>query len=984
MRHSNLTKPVGVIAKTSIDRSKGQTYFFEKNEDATTQQASVSDRQRLLSEGYVERDGKLYAPSVEFDSAYYYKSREHVVGSYSPEVVEVDASGSIVKITKYEPQTVYATSGYVLREVRESGVVDYERGVETTNPRAQIEGSLVIDPYGDRLKSKPSVASEQEARSVFVGGSTGGKFESDESTNRIGYASGGVSAIYEGKKSNDDVVYVQDVTRPYTPPQSARVENVPFYNLTGMRPGKSASFYDNTLVPVNMGVYLKLRGLNPSEMSYDTSKAAIIGYNVSKYKAEELKLNDIQREPWKTSLVRNPIQYGGQIVGGALGIIESGAIGVGKIVYGELSTERQMFPGIGPKVKGLYAFPIPDVSIKSNERRFNMIRNDRDVQIAYFAVGGTILASINPVAALGVELTALGFGTYETYYGLKTSQPGRVGEGLITLVGGRPIQKASRIGTELFGERVAPQEIFGGVISGKKVTARGLSESLRMFEEGRLSSGKIEVVTASQTKLSGELVRIGEKGRVGVEDPVQYFAPKGRANPGFAGVGINEASSELSFGMTEFVSKRPTVSSFIIEGIVRYPRGAILERGFGTPRQLEFLNSLKDSGLMVVTKRSELGQGEIPRQFFKPFEDITLRTKSFSKENFYLEAGTSEAEIGASEGSLFRNLDVGFKERLRYTIVNQKKIFGFDITFTGELVRLPKYELIRDAVRSDGVFESEDFLNVKDVVREERRIVSDYEASRTKSSVQYNFGSIISKRITPKIDNSFLLFNSSGYSSILSSTSSLVGFSRYSSFGNSSDISGSSDTSQVRYTLSKYGSEFSLNKSIESSEFSVGSSLRYANILLSKSLISPNRSLDFGNNSKGNSRFSIEGDSVDVFDVLVRESNPKGKAKIQDVKVNKKPLPRNAALNLADEYVDNTSARSFRLVKRGRGKVMDDALFLDEYKYRPTKQTSKIPYTKFVELEPYLIDSPGEVQGISAKGWKARRKQMSGLGWNFA
>jgi len=109
------------------------------------------------------------------------------------------------------------------------------------------------------------------------------------------------------------------------------------------------------------------------------------------------------------------------------------------------------------------------------------------------------------------------------------------------------------------------------------------------------------------------------------------------------------------------------------------------------------------------------------------------------------------------------------------------------------------------------------------------------------------------------------------------------------------------------------------------------------------------------------------------FDVVVREGNPKGKkTKKVEVKVNKKPLPYNAAWNVGNDYVDNTSARSFRLVKSGKTKLADDFAKQNTQKYRASKNGRYV-----VEKNSFAIDSLGELQGITARGLKARRNKKN-------
>ena len=120
-------------------------------------------------------------------------------------------------------------------------------------------------------------------------------------------------------------------------------------------------------------------------------------------------------------------------------------------------------------------------------------------------------------------------------------------------------------------------------------------------------------------------------------------------------------------------------------------------------------------------------------------------------------------------------------------------------------------------------------------------------------------------------------------------------------------------------------------------------------------------------NSKGN----------DLFKVYVRESKPKGKAKIKEYLVNKKPLSRNAAINLGARYTDETTSRTFRIVRAGKGNVIDEPLSFNYFKFRGRKGRSKLNPTSFVEKSKYAIDTPGEHQGITVKGLLANKRKNS-------
>jgi hypothetical protein len=99
------------------------------------------------------------------------------------------------------------------------------------------------------------------------------------------------------------------------------------------------------------------------------------------------------------------------------------------------------------------------------------------------------------------------------------------------------------------------------------------------------------------------------------------------------------------------------------------------------------------------------------------------------------------------------------------------------------------------------------------------------------------------------------------------------------------------------------------------------------------------------------------------YDVLVRE---KGKF----VKVNKKPKPFNRAWNLGASVTDNTSAATFKLEKSG----MTD--LPETFKNQFLKQKFSEKNGKYIEKNKHRIDTPGEIQGITVKGWLAQKTSI--------
>lgn len=113
-----------------------------------------------------------------------------------------------------------------------------------------------------------------------------------------------------------------------------------------------------------------------------------------------------------------------------------------------------------------------------------------------------------------------------------------------------------------------------------------------------------------------------------------------------------------------------------------------------------------------------------------------------------------------------------------------------------------------------------------------------------------------------------------------------------------------------------------------------------------------------------------------AYDFYVRRSVPKGRSPVQEVYVGRYPLKR--GLNESEYIADNSSDSAIRYVPRGYTTDPDD-LYVDRaFKFRQPKGKSKLRGRSYlVEDQKYRIDTQGEIQGITAKGLMALRKQHS-------
>jgi len=104
----------------------------------------------------------------------------------------------------------------------------------------------------------------------------------------------------------------------------------------------------------------------------------------------------------------------------------------------------------------------------------------------------------------------------------------------------------------------------------------------------------------------------------------------------------------------------------------------------------------------------------------------------------------------------------------------------------------------------------------------------------------------------------------------------------------------------------------------------------------------------------------------------------KGKKKYQErfIRANKKPLTERDALWLGGTVVDKSAARSFK-IKPAKGKTTKLSKPSINTSFWATLQ-NKFYKRKDVYMErtTHAIDSPGELQEITARGWIAQQRRM--------
>lgn len=166
-----------------------------------------------------------------------------------------------------------------------------------------------------------------------------------------------------------------------------------------------------------------------------------------------------------------------------------------------------------------------------------------------------------------------------------------------------------------------------------------LSPDAPIFKEG------VVVTTVSPAKIKGTTVT-GKVEKVGLEDPGLYVTPKGEASPYFTG--IEAGQTTYSLNPLKGIIGVPTATELTIRGVTTYPKSVVMKPGFAHLQA--FQEAKAGQGMAFITKRSQIGTGDIPRQTFT-LEKPTVMSGQTVKAGRRVEAGTSEIEavIGVGE-----------------------------------------------------------------------------------------------------------------------------------------------------------------------------------------------------------------------------------------------------------------------------------------------------------------------------------------------
>lgn len=522
--------------------------------------------------------------------------------------------------------------------------------------------------------------------------------------------------------------------------------------------------------------------------------------------------------------------------------------------------------------------------------------------------------------------------------------------------------KTFKTETELFTAKEIPKD----QVFTNNPTTRSTGDALKQFKDANFeiqTSGATPLTTDSFFSKTGTIGE-GRKGSKGLEDPGVYFSPGGKGQEQFLRITpMSDAKYTLNpkklYETYADIFKTPTVTKIQTTGIKVQPKEVTLKPGFEA--SADYLQTKLGTGEAFITKRSQIGKGEVPKSKFELKQDFPLEQKALTVErngkivklkegdiakkgDVVKTAGTSETEAVLPAGTKYKYTDLE-----GYTIVK------------GEKVALRRAEIVQDTKVKSGGRTNKNLLDNKkpttDLNTNLKSLDSDYNPKQLYKSPlegRVGYGSLAISKLKSQISN------------IQSNNNINISRRNISNFDNSIPYRNSSPDKNT--PISK--SPITPSTPSRTPSTPQGDS-RVTGSGSSKTGLG-GRSSTFGGSSTITAppskppmiRFSNKDVSADklAYDVYVRQ---KGK----EVKINKQPLGFNEAIKKSKE-IDQTVEASTEIRPKGynnRGDIPAQD-YGEKFRLRKTKKA-----LLFVEKSKYRIDSAGEKQGLSLA------KQTKGL-----
>jgi hypothetical protein len=505
---------------------------------------------------------------------------------------------------------------------------------------------------------------------------------------------------------------------------------------------------------------------------------------------------------------------------------------------------------------------------------------------------------------------------------------------------------------------VEPEKVFSSQVlkQGKTFPMTTSSEAaIKSFEATKTNAGTIKVVTASPQKLKSLTAGQGERAVLGLEDPGIYVTPKGQGSPYFLGVDkvdtpskftLNPVSAAKSFKKDVFGV--PTVTEFEATGVSRLPKSVSSKPGFEAVRIYQETKASK-TGNVLITKRSQLGQGELKPQTYILNQDKI--DKLLNTKNTFKEVGTSELEAVVPKGSKFEYTSKSTLGKLK----------GFDeyTLFEGKPVALRSAKILTKEKAKAPISRGSKVVSFEKISGEAK-----YLSSSASSKVVTPYGSSIKAGVRGSVYSS-----SKSSSKASSKLSSSLTSSSLSSNPLSSSLTSTSSTSYPP----KISSAKSITSSKESKTFSSGSS---GSLLTSSSVSSPTSSYSkYSGTSYTPSVFSFKSGLSKVTKGFGKSKKDNGLFEVFSVsRGNVFSLgnfgSKEKAAKVGLGFVRSTPSASFKVTRLGSDKALNLKGLIGGG-FNPSKSRKGF----YVEKSAFRINTAGELKGITALGVKASKKK---------
>jgi hypothetical protein len=509
---------------------------------------------------------------------------------------------------------------------------------------------------------------------------------------------------------------------------------------------------------------------------------------------------------------------------------------------------------------------------------------------------------------------------------------------------------------------------------GKAITEEGATapkqveniKQLTGLSNKDLFTNKVEVTTASPAKIQGTTVKTGSK--PGLEDPGIFVAPKGEGSPYFLGLEKSGYNYEFSLNPFSGLFDQPTITDFKVNKVVTFPKEVLAKPGFEAIA--EFAKDNIGNKQAYITKRSMIGQGELPRQQFIAPSDVMKGKLNVKKGDIRTEGATTEAEALILVGEKFKPTTK--------TTIGKLKGYDYYVKYKGRNIPVRKAELLgKDYVEVEPI--TPNIVTGKQVLRES----SAYNNLNTRKLyiqnplTKSNLLSTQSKQIVNKVE----LSSASSTSTLFTPRASSLN-AKATSNGSYAVSAGSSySRASISSATSGSSSSSSLGNSIGGGSSGTSGGGSSSGGSSSTSSITSR----MGGSSGGGSSITTTTSGSDTIKkpiLAYPKTSKKKRKKLFGVEVRRKGEFKRIAVTESEQVAVNTGIGAVRNTAAASFKVKDltDNKIVTGFKSQLNPRVyyeSKKEKGTFIQQRSQRIKTPGEKREITFKGIFANKQRAA-------